>query len=218
MTTRPVTHCAHAETTTLLWLYGEGPEEHVHHMADCAVCQEVAETHAAVASAVGPVREALQADPAADPPPSALGEVDATPEPANRRLDPSLLVGVAVGLAVAAVVLVGLVLTLDGGAPEAPSIAENPVEAPAPAPDLAPDDAEERVVAQDDPPRQVAPFEDVDAELLIEPGDTGLDPASPSSDERLAELLAEDPFAGLDDELGDLEAAFDALEADLTTL
>ena len=38
--------CPHAQTTTLSWLYGDGPEEHLHHVAACAHCQTVAAEHA----------------------------------------------------------------------------------------------------------------------------------------------------------------------------
>ncbi|MBW1877041.1 MAG: hypothetical protein JRI25_00870 [Deltaproteobacteria bacterium] len=61
--------CEHAKSTTLLWLYGEGDEAHLHHVAACAECQAVVAEHEAVAGLVGPiaadlaVSEAMPADP-----------------------------------------------------------------------------------------------------------------------------------------------------------
>jgi len=60
--------CPHATTTTLLWLYGEGDEDHLDHVAECAECQLVVAEHAEVASALGPVLPAL-----ATPPPVPTG-------------------------------------------------------------------------------------------------------------------------------------------------
>lgn len=59
-----MTPCPHAETTTLLWLYGELDDEaHAAHVAACPACREVASLHADVLSAVGPVAPALAAAP-----------------------------------------------------------------------------------------------------------------------------------------------------------
>ncbi|TNE86181.1 MAG: hypothetical protein EP330_23130 [Deltaproteobacteria bacterium] len=55
--------CEHAETTTLLWLYGEGPEDHAAHVAECAECTEVSALHADVV-AVLPEVEAVPVRPA----------------------------------------------------------------------------------------------------------------------------------------------------------
>ena len=66
--------CPHATTDTLLWLYGEGDEAHVHHVASCEECQAVVAEHEAVAGLVGPIAADL-AGPEATP---------AEPTPANR--------------------------------------------------------------------------------------------------------------------------------------
>jgi hypothetical protein len=44
--------CPHAETTTLLWIYGEGDESHALHVSMCAECQGVLETHERVQGAL----------------------------------------------------------------------------------------------------------------------------------------------------------------------
>ncbi|MFT7518048.1 MAG: hypothetical protein ACI9MC_000172 [Kiritimatiellia bacterium] len=54
--------CHHAETTTIAWLYGEGPKEHVHHVAMCETCQEVARMHSEVMSTIGPVLGTMEVD------------------------------------------------------------------------------------------------------------------------------------------------------------
>lgn len=59
--------CPHAETTTLLWLYGEGDDDHALHVAGCADCQAVAELHTDVISAVAPALPVL-APPVAERP------------------------------------------------------------------------------------------------------------------------------------------------------
>jgi len=226
MSTQTPASCPHAESTTLLWLYGEGPEEHVHHVADCAECARIAATHADVMATVAPVADALDpAEPAAHavPRPSVLAEPAPRPAPANR----GWLLGVVVGLAVAAAVLLGLVgvLGLPGGSstpiadgPDVTPAPEQVVEVPAPldAPD--PDrPAPDRSIAHDDVPRQVAPLDDVDPDALIERSVD--DTATPDDDARLAELLGDDAlYAPLDDELDTLFDEFAALEADLTTL
>jgi hypothetical protein len=51
--------CPHRETTTVQWLYGEAPDEHVHHVAGCVECQEVADRFERVEAAVAGVRPAL---------------------------------------------------------------------------------------------------------------------------------------------------------------
>lgn len=53
-------NCPHAETTTLLWLYGEADEAHALHVASCAECSRVAALHADVQSAVAPAAPALR--------------------------------------------------------------------------------------------------------------------------------------------------------------
>lgn len=207
--TRPVhPTCPLAETTTIAWLYGEGPENHVHHVASCEDCTAVAAEHAEVMASVGPVLDELRPAPAAVPP----AEAPTAPAPvaANR---PWLLAALAV-VAVAAAAL--LVLWVGSGpaqpAVEAPQIAiVDEATAPGPAPvtpidDLIAEPSVDEVVAD------VAPS----LPELLEPVDT----ASPSLDEeRVAQL---DPFEIVDDSfdlgLEGLLDDFDALEADLATL
>lgn len=55
--------CTHASTTTLLWVYGEGPEGHLEHISGCAACQAVVESEERVSHAIGPVVGALQVPP-----------------------------------------------------------------------------------------------------------------------------------------------------------
>jgi hypothetical protein len=55
--------CEHSETTTVAWLYGEAPEEHLHHVVGCAACQSVVEEHEAVGAALAEVLPALRSRP-----------------------------------------------------------------------------------------------------------------------------------------------------------
>ncbi|TVQ90286.1 MAG: hypothetical protein EA397_13085 [Deltaproteobacteria bacterium] len=52
--TTPPSPCHHAETTTLLWLYGEIDDQHAAHVASCPDCSEVARLHADVLSLAAP--------------------------------------------------------------------------------------------------------------------------------------------------------------------
>lgn len=52
--------CEHAETTTVLWLYGEGSEGHAAHVATCQACTEVLHAHSDVICAVGDALPALR--------------------------------------------------------------------------------------------------------------------------------------------------------------
>lgn len=45
--------CPHATTTTVLWAWGEGPEEHLHHVVGCPDCQAVLEDASEVAPWIG---------------------------------------------------------------------------------------------------------------------------------------------------------------------
>jgi hypothetical protein len=86
--------CPHATTTTLLWLYGEAPEDHLHHVAACPACAAVVAEHEAVlAAAVPAAREAVPAN---------------QPAPTGRRWGAAAWGGAAAlgALAVAAVALV----------------------------------------------------------------------------------------------------------------
>ena len=87
--------CPHAETTTLLWIYGEGPEGHEAHVANCPDCQAVLKAHETVLFHVAEMEQPL-ALPVTAPP-------QEIPEPANRNWM-GLMFGVGgLGLAVAAV-------------------------------------------------------------------------------------------------------------------
>ena len=68
--------CPHAETTTLLWIYGEGPEGHEAHVANCADCQAVLAMHEDVQFHVAAIEDRVQMPVNTAPP-----EI---PEPANR--------------------------------------------------------------------------------------------------------------------------------------
>jgi hypothetical protein len=74
--------CQHTQTTTLLWLYGEGPQDHAAHVAGCASCQAVVRDHEQVASALGP----------------ALASVSAPPRSSGRRRPPWAAGAVVAGL------------------------------------------------------------------------------------------------------------------------
>ena len=56
--------CAEHEST-LLWIYGEGDDDHAEHLATCAGCQALLAEHADVAAMVAPIASALRARPAA---------------------------------------------------------------------------------------------------------------------------------------------------------
>ncbi len=84
--------CEHAETTTLLWLYGEAPDAHAEHVAGCEACQAVLHLHSETAAVTGPVLPALR-----------TGEA-ALPEPANAPM-PAWLAPLGGALAMAATVL-----------------------------------------------------------------------------------------------------------------
>lgn len=80
--------CPHADTTTLLWLYGEADDRHGEHVAGCPSCGAVAREHTEVLSAVGPVLPALRRPMAGHPARPAL-------------VLPTVLVGVAAAAALA---------------------------------------------------------------------------------------------------------------------
>jgi hypothetical protein len=98
--------CPHAESTTLLWIYGEGPEDHTDHVAQCADCQSVLDTHETVAFHMSetPMGRALS-----------VTKVPETPEPANSGWG-SVLFGLGgIGLAVAALALAWIGIPNLGG-------------------------------------------------------------------------------------------------------
>lgn len=81
--------CEHAETTTLLWLYGEGDEAHATHVVACPECRAVVADHETVWSALDRARV----------------PVPEVPEPANRPWVRWALVGAMVAAAVAVALL-----------------------------------------------------------------------------------------------------------------
>ncbi len=58
--------CPHATTTTIAWMYGEGPESHDLHVAECDDCAAVLDEHVDVLSAVGDDLPALRQHGAVD--------------------------------------------------------------------------------------------------------------------------------------------------------
>lgn len=60
--------CEHAQSTTLLWLYGEADDAHALHVAGCDACAAVAAEHASVTSALGPALAAISAGALSEPP------------------------------------------------------------------------------------------------------------------------------------------------------
>jgi len=84
--------CEHAETTVLLYLFGEAPDGFEEHLADCDDCQESLAEHAATVRAVepvlGPGGATAESPPSLEPrslAPAAAGPrggaADAAPEP-----------------------------------------------------------------------------------------------------------------------------------------
>lgn len=55
--------CPNAETT-VAWVYGEAPEEHLHHVVACAECAAIVAEHERVMAAVSGVAPALGKAPA----------------------------------------------------------------------------------------------------------------------------------------------------------
>ena len=51
--------CEHAESTTLLWIYGEASEDHGLHVAACTECQDVVDGLERVQHAIHPIAPAL---------------------------------------------------------------------------------------------------------------------------------------------------------------
>ena len=64
--------CPDAETTTMLWVYGEGPEDHASHVAGCADCRSVVAEHEAVAGDIAGILPVIR-----------RLDDEAAPEPAN---------------------------------------------------------------------------------------------------------------------------------------
>ena len=55
--------CVHAESTTILWAYGEADETHLSHVQECAECQAVVAIHAEVGTALGPAMASVALAP-----------------------------------------------------------------------------------------------------------------------------------------------------------
>jgi hypothetical protein len=101
-------NCPHETTTTLSWLYGDGPEEHIHHIAACPVCTAVVDEHAEVLTHVS--RHA----------PSCLQTKQPSAPPPRVRWTTRVGVVATVGMALAAAWLFAV------KAPPAPSALEAP--------------------------------------------------------------------------------------------
>ncbi|MBX2797108.1 MAG: hypothetical protein KTR31_05555 [Myxococcales bacterium] len=130
--------CERATSDTLLWVYGEGSDDVIEHIASCAECQAVVDEHAYVVSALGP---------------ALAGTAPATLEPATTPRPRRRWGAVVAPLSLAAVALLAvLVLAPDdeGGSglamEPAPSqgtsvaLGADPLMAPLDALDLAMDD------------------------------------------------------------------------------
>lgn len=81
--------CEHAETTVLLYLFGEAPAEYEEHLAQCEECQEALAEHAATVRAVEPVfrgdGEAANESAIRSDPRKSTRETPSLGEPSNRR-------------------------------------------------------------------------------------------------------------------------------------
>jgi len=137
--------CPHAPTTTVAWCYGEGPDDHALHVADCAECQQVVADHELVSgAAAGLVPALIDAD----------GDA-AEPEPEPERADRATWVPWAAAGALAAAVLVAVGL---GGLPGAEST-------PSPATQVAVAPAVDTQLREPGVPGDPPSFDDVDARL-----------------------------------------------------
>jgi len=200
--------CEHAETTTIAWLYGEGPEDHLHHVATCEACQRVLRTHSEVMQAVGPVLDQL-ATPASTMP-SAVQAPPPVQAPANR---PWGLVIAAV-VAAAAVALIALTPWLTTLGQTTQNIAETPAPEHIQAPDhpASRDDLAPRVVQESD---DRAPDETPGLQVTPDPA---LNDGLPAANL----LVSVDDLPEPDDELGqglnDIFDELDSFEQELLTL
>jgi hypothetical protein len=108
--------CEHAETTVLLYLFGEAPPEYADHLDGCEACQSALLEHADTVALVGPALCPPAELPA--PPPAARWEIWGT--------------AIGAGLALAA----GLAMTFSPAPPPPPA----PTPVARAAPDLSWDD------------------------------------------------------------------------------
>ena len=60
--------CPHAQTTTILWIYGEADEAHATHVAGCAICQRVLQEHEQVHLALSLDGSGVERSPVSQPP------------------------------------------------------------------------------------------------------------------------------------------------------
>ena len=89
--------CPHAQTTTILWIYGEADEAHATHVAGCAICQRVLQEHEQVHLALSLDGSEVEHSPVSQPP-----EI---PEPVNTSRFGAFLGLAGVCAAAAAVLL-----------------------------------------------------------------------------------------------------------------
>ena len=60
--------CPHAQTTTILWIYGEADDAHAAHVAGCEICQQVLKEHEQVHLALSLETSTLESNPVSQPP------------------------------------------------------------------------------------------------------------------------------------------------------
>jgi hypothetical protein len=203
--------CEHAETTTLLWLYGEGDDGHAEHVAGCQACTRVVEVHSETIARIG---QARLADP--------VGEL----HPANRPF-PAWWMGMVAAAAVLVLAAGGVAVvwsTFPQGEPDKTQLVESRGPTPAddtPAPTEAPQVAEvprvpapvppESAIDRPAPPglRESPPAGSIDRIARVTPVDLPETPPRvraesfgvPAAAERF-----EADVGGLFDDLDDLEA------------
>lgn len=106
--------CPHAETTTILWIYGEAGDAHEAHVASCDTCQQVLAMHEDVTfhlSAASSVATSVVNPPV-------------IPKPANSTWMGMFVAVVGVGVAAAAAVMFAIgVPLMNGSAPVETEIA-----------------------------------------------------------------------------------------------
>jgi hypothetical protein len=89
--------CPHTETTTIAWIYGEGPEDHEMHVAQCMPCQEALAIHEEVQFTLSGLRTDVAGTV------SSVVEEPAPVVAANRPIGVRMFGVIGLGLAAAAV-------------------------------------------------------------------------------------------------------------------
>lgn len=109
--------CPHAQTTTILWLYGEADAGHAAHVADCSACTAVADQHLDVQLAV-PIPPSEPADVRANAPSPAWTAAPRQTSGASGWRRSIYLVSGAIALIAAAALLVVAVRGPSADAPD----------------------------------------------------------------------------------------------------